>query len=99
MIRVIVLLLLALIAPYLVFRLIGIIRRTDQDIPVLWLGIAGVACALALLIILALIDPGVSSTDGAYQPPGLHDGEVRPGRFEQDRPPQPMQEPIRDLTA
>jgi hypothetical protein len=49
--------------------------------------------ALVMLVVLVLLETDASSRDGAYQPPRLEDGEIRPGQFEERDPP-PTDEPI-----
>ena len=48
---------------------------------------------MVMLVVIVLVETDSSSRDGAYQPPRLEDGEIRPGQFE-DRDPPPTEEPI-----
>jgi len=86
MIRFLILMLLAFSAPYLIARLIWAIRGIEKALPVQTLILTGIACALVTLFIVVMFDAQSSSSDGAYHPPTLQDGEVRPGRFEETAP-------------
>lgn len=93
MLRIFVLMLVAFALPYLVARILSAagVLKTPLSAP---LGITlGLAASFVMLVVLVLVEDESSSRDGAYQPPRLEDGEIRPGQFE-DRDPPPTQDPI-----
>ena len=68
----------------------GVIKQPVSAI----LGIVlGLGAAMVMLLVIVLVETDSSSRDGAYQPPRLEDGEIRPGQFEDRDPPSP-EEPI-----
>lgn len=92
MVRVFVLMLAAFALPYVIARILmgaGVLKQPITAV----LGIVmGLGAALVMLFIIVLVDADSSSRDGAYQPPRLEDGQIRPGQFE-DRDPPPLDEP------
>ncbi|WP_440959101.1 hypothetical protein ACFELO_03050 [Oceanicaulis sp. LC35] len=93
MIRIFLLMLVAFTLPYLVARILlaaGVLKHSITTS----LGILmGLGAALVMLVVLVLIETDPGSRDGAYQPPRLEDGEIRPGQFEERDPPSP-EDPI-----
>ncbi|WP_306016925.1 hypothetical protein [Oceanicaulis sp. MMSF_3324] len=93
MTRIFLLMLAAFALPYIVARILsaaGVIKKPLSAI----LGIVlGLGAAMVMLVVIVLVETDSSSRDGAYQPPRLEDGEIRPGQFE-DRDPPPTEEPI-----
>lgn len=93
MIRVFVLMLAAFALPYVIARILKAAGLIKQPITAVLGIVMGLGAALVMLFIIVLVDTESSSRDGAYQPPRLEDGQIRPGQFE-DRDPPPPDEPI-----
>jgi hypothetical protein len=55
---------------------------------------AGFACSVAALLTMAVLEIGQGPNDGAYTPPSLQDGQIRPGSFE-EREREPSTDPAR----
>ena len=81
MIRIILVMLAAGALPFLAWFAWSAARGLARPAPVLPLSLAGVACALLAVALLALSGVDDVSRDGRYVPPSLEDGEIRPGRF------------------
>ena len=93
MTRIFLLMLAAFALPYIVARILLAAGVLSRPMSVTLGVLSGMGAALIMLIILVLIGTDTSSRDGAYQPPRLEDGEIRPGQFEERDPP-PTDEPI-----
>lgn len=95
MLRFALILLATFALPFIVWMVMRLIKGgppTPAPTPIL-LG-AGFACSVIALMVLALTEIGQGSRDGAYAPPSLEDGQIRPGRFE-EREPAPADDPVR----
>ncbi|MGJ3233142.1 MAG: hypothetical protein ACFE0P_15235 [Oceanicaulis sp.] len=90
------LILLAVFAlPFVVYMLWRLVKGGPSErAPTSMLIGAGFACSVIALLILALTEIGQGGGDGAYAPPSLQDGQVRPGRFE-EREREPSADPSR----
>ena len=93
MIRVFLLMLLAFVLPYVIARILSAAGVIKQPVTAVLGIVMGLGAAFVMLILIVLVETDSSSRDGAYQPPRLEDGEIRPGQFE-DRDPPPTQDPI-----
>ncbi|WP_439635469.1 hypothetical protein [Oceanicaulis sp.] len=93
MTRIFLLMLVAFALPYIVARLLSAAGVLEQPMSATLGVLSGMGAALVMLVVLVLLETDASSRDGAYQPPRLEDGEIRPGQFEERDPP-PADEPI-----
>ena len=93
MTRIFLLMLVAFALPYSVARLLSAAGVLKQPLSATLGVLSGMGAALAMLVVLVLLETDASSRDGAYQPPRLEEGEIRPGQFEERDPP-PIDEPI-----
>lgn len=93
MTRIFLLMLAAFALPYIVARILSAAGVLDKPMSVTLGVLSGMGAALVMLVVLVLLETDASSRDGAYQPPRLEDGEIRPGQFEERDPP-PTDEPI-----
>lgn len=72
------------LAPFIVFSVYLVLRRRNPftlapwDGKSLWLAVAGMGLVVALMLFSALTQPRSS---GAYVPPHMEDGQLRPGGF------------------
>jgi len=82
-------------APFLVWTILRLIKGgSGGPAPTGTLLAISAGGAVATLLILGVIGINSGSRDGAYAPPTLEDGQVRPGRFE-EREPEPSDDPVR----
>lgn len=95
MLRISLILLLVFALPFLAYMAWRMIKGgpAERAPTPLLLG-AGFACSVAALLILSIFEIGQGSRDGAYAPPSLQDGQIRPGRFE-EREREPSNDPTR----
>ncbi|WP_421859887.1 hypothetical protein [Oceanicaulis sp.] len=87
MTRIFLLMLVAFVLPYIVARLLSAAGVLKQPFSVTLGVLSGMAAALIMLVVLVVLETDASSRDGAYQPPRLEEGEIRPGQFEERDPP------------
>jgi hypothetical protein len=87
MTRIFLLMLVAFVLPYIVARLLSAVGVLKQPLSVTLGVLSGMAAALIMLVVLVVLETDASSRDGAYQPPRLEEGEIRPGQFEERDPP------------
>jgi len=93
MTRVFLLMLAAFALPYIIARLLSAAGVIKQPVTAVLGIVMGLGAAMVMLVVIVLLETDSSSRDGAYQPPRLEDGEIRPGQFE-DRDPPPTEDPI-----
>ncbi len=60
-------------------------RNVLDDAPLVWLFLAGVALAMAVLVIFGSTEGG--DPKRAYHPPEFRDGKIVPGKIEDAKPP------------
>lgn len=93
MTRIFLLMLAAFALPYVVARLLSAAGVLKQPISAILGIVLGLGAAMVMLVVIVLVETDSSSREGAYQPPRLEDGQIRPGQFE-DRDPPPTEDPI-----
>ena len=87
MIRFVLIMAVVFVLPFLAWRLRAAFTGAgEQPMPIGALSLTGAALALASMITLAALSIEGSDSEGVYRPPSLDDGEIRPGRFEQEEP-------------
>lgn len=95
MLRIAVILLVVFALPFIVWTLWRMLKgTTDAPAPTRILLGAGFACSVAALLTMAVLEIGQGAQDGAYTPPSLQDGQIRPGGFE-EREREPSTDPAR----
>lgn len=93
MTRIFLLMLAAFALPYVSARILSAVGVIKQPVSAILGIVLGLGAAMVMLLVIVLVETDSSSRDGAYQPPRLEDGEIRPGQFEDRDPPSP-EEPI-----
>ena len=93
MTRIFLLMLAAFALPYVAARILSAVDVIKQPVSAILGIVLGLGAAMVMLLVIVLVETDSSSRDGAYQPPRLEDGEIRPGQFEDRDPPSP-EEPI-----
>ncbi|MFP4519770.1 MAG: hypothetical protein ACLFQ5_09970 [Oceanicaulis sp.] len=84
MARYILILAAVIAAPFLVWTLMRLIRGGPaRPAPTTLLVTISAAGTIAALLVLGVVGLNSGSGEGAYAPPTLEDGQVRPGRFEE----------------
>ena len=83
MLRFLIVMILVFALPFLIWRLRAAMMTGEPGpMPVGVLSIIGTVAAGAAMVTLAALSIEGTANDGAYQPPSLDEGEIRPGRFE-----------------
>lgn len=87
MLRFLVVMIVVFSLPFLVWKLRSALMSQDSGpMPVGVLSIIGTVAGAAAMITLAALSIEGAQEEGAYQPPRLDEGEVRPGRFVDEEP-------------
>jgi heme/copper-type cytochrome/quinol oxidase subunit 2 len=87
MIRFLIVMIVVFALPFLVWKLRAAMTAGEPGpMPVGVLSLVGTVAAAAAMITLAALSIEGTRDDGAYEPPRLDEGEVRPGRFNDDAP-------------
>ena len=87
MLRFLLVMMVVFALPFLAWRLRAAFMTGEPGpMPVGALSVIGTVAAGAAMVTLAALSIEGTGDDGAYQPPTLDEGEVRPGRFEDDEP-------------
>jgi len=85
MIRFILVMAVVFALPFVLWRVRSALAGGEAGaMPVGVLSLIGTGLAAAAMITLAAVSIEGSREQGAYQPPRLDEGQVRPGRFEDD---------------
>jgi heme/copper-type cytochrome/quinol oxidase subunit 2 len=73
--------------PFIAWKLRAALTSGEAaPMPVGVLSIIGVAAAAIAMIVVAFLSIEGSRSDGAYEPPRLDEGEIRPGQFRDEEP-------------
>ena len=95
MLRFALILILVFAIPFVVYFAWRLIKGgPEEKAPTPLLLGAGFACSVIALLVLGITEIGRDDGDGAYAPPSLQDGQIRPGRFE-EREREPSNDPAR----
>ena len=87
MLRFLLVLIVVFALPFLAWRLrAAFVTGEPGPMPVGALSVIGTVAAGAAMVTLAALSIEGTGDDGVYQPPTLDEGDVRPGRFEDDEP-------------
>ena len=82
MIRFLIVMIVVFSLPFLAWRLRAAMMPGETGpMPVGVLSIIGTVAAAAAMVTLAALSIEGTRDDGAYEPPRLDEGEIRPGRF------------------
>ena len=85
MIRFLIVMVLVFALPFVAWRVRAALMTGEAGpMPTGVLAMIGTGLAAAAMIILAAVSIEGGAEDGAYEPPRLDEGEVRPGRFNDD---------------
>lgn len=88
MLRFLIVMMVVFALPFVLWRLRAALMTGDpRPMPVGVLAVVGTVAAATSMVALAALSIDESGRDGAYQPPSLDEGEIRPGRFDDDEEP------------
>jgi heme/copper-type cytochrome/quinol oxidase subunit 2 len=87
MIRFLLVMIVVFALPFIAWKVRAAMMAEPPDtMPVGVLSLIGTVAAAIAMITLAALSIEGSREEGAYEPPRLDEGEVRPGRFNDDEP-------------
>lgn len=83
MLRFLVLMLAALLVPFVIWHLVRLVTQHERPMPTGLLAFGGAALGLVGALVFTAFSISGTERDGAYQPARLEGGEIQSGEFEE----------------